>query len=242
MPFVPLDRQEEAWQIITTTIPNAQFKPILDYFNDTYFDQNKARYQRRIWNHFKTDINRTNNSLESFNAKINKELQTAHPNLWKFIDFCKSLDNSMVLNIASQANKIQSAKSFVKKKIIKQHQAESDLQSQLSSNNIDLTDYLLKYASLFIPKTFLFNDDDIDMQQNHASSSNHDEQQDQARSSNHDEQQKPNSDSEQEINQRALLKIKSKIIKKTQKIPLVQSKNSKISKSYKKPPKTKEVD
>ena len=42
-------------------------------------------------------INRTNNPLESFNAKLNSKLCTAHPKMINFIDIIKDQSNTYVV-------------------------------------------------------------------------------------------------------------------------------------------------
>ena len=41
--------------------------------------------------------------MESFNKLINEKLSSAHPNIWKFIDFIKEMDIKMAIDLGRES-------------------------------------------------------------------------------------------------------------------------------------------
>ena len=57
-------------------------QPIIDYF---YKEWINGSWPRETWNHSDTSNPTTNNYLEAYNKFFNNFLQSAHPNIWKFV-------------------------------------------------------------------------------------------------------------------------------------------------------------
>ena len=62
-------------------IPNTS--KFLDYVADTYFE---VDFRIKSWNHFETNVPRTNNSMEGYNSKLKKHVGTADPNIHKAVE------------------------------------------------------------------------------------------------------------------------------------------------------------
>ena len=65
-PFLPLEKIDEAWLELFETAPteNSQVTAFLDYFTNTWLDDENCRFDRRLWNHSNNVNKRTNNNVE----------------------------------------------------------------------------------------------------------------------------------------------------------------------------------
>ena len=64
------------------------------------------KFDLNLWNTFGSESPRTNNFVESFNKLINEKLSLAHPNIWKFIDLIKELDNKMAIDLGRESSEL----------------------------------------------------------------------------------------------------------------------------------------
>jgi hypothetical protein len=96
--MVPSTSYKQAWEIIKNSKPKGvNVQPIINYFESTWIN---GRFEPATWIHFDDIGPRSNNHVEALNRVINTKLMKAHPNIWKFIDFIKSLDNQMKLALS----------------------------------------------------------------------------------------------------------------------------------------------
>jgi hypothetical protein len=82
--LIPIDKVDGYFEELLNTKPdNDKTTKFMDYLVSTYFEGN---YPVQMWNHFETDgTPRTNNNLEGYNNKLNKQIFIAHPDIFKAI-------------------------------------------------------------------------------------------------------------------------------------------------------------
>jgi hypothetical protein len=109
MTFVPIDRLEDALEILRDTLDD-ELTPLLDYFEETYIGRLQLNRRRRgvpqrrpplfspeIWSCYERTINseaRTNNFAEAAHRRLQAEFGVDHPSLWKFIDGLRIVQKS----------------------------------------------------------------------------------------------------------------------------------------------------
>ena len=113
--LIPEDQVEGAWSMIKGTPVGLDVQPIINYFERTWM---RGHFQPSMWNHYGTYGPRTNNHVESFNALINKQLNSPHPNMWKFINFIKTQDNKMTLWSLQQKQMIYTKKKATREQML----------------------------------------------------------------------------------------------------------------------------
>ncbi|KAK6183513.1 hypothetical protein SNE40_010983 [Patella caerulea] len=64
-----------------------------DYVVETWVDYG-ARFPLHLWNHHQTIGPRTNNNLEGFHSRLNKELPHNHPNIYRFVQICQKIETA----------------------------------------------------------------------------------------------------------------------------------------------------
>ncbi|XP_022173713.1 uncharacterized protein LOC111036089, partial [Myzus persicae] len=62
----------------------------MDYFVDTYLNNDACMFDRKIWNHFNTDKTRTTNHLEGWHAALNRSISRPKPNIFLLINEIKN--------------------------------------------------------------------------------------------------------------------------------------------------------
>ena len=137
--LVPIAHIQEAWCIIKETTPSGlNVLSIVQYFEKTWL---RGQFPPSMWNHFEPSGPRTNNHVESFNAMINRQLSTAHPNMWKFITFIKTQDNKMTLWLLQQKQVIYYIKKTTRDHTL-QRANEQQLFEKFTASQISLDTYL----------------------------------------------------------------------------------------------------
>ena len=58
-----------------------------------------GRWKKEHWNYYDYLGRRTNNDLEGFNRQLNRFLHSPHPNIYKFVDHIKGIDQKNSLRI-----------------------------------------------------------------------------------------------------------------------------------------------
>lgn len=87
LPLVPPIRLDQAFQAIAANSPPVLGMDImLDYVRDTYVDQQRALFDRTIWNCFGMK-DRTTNSCEAYHRVINEFFHHRHPDPFRFCKF-----------------------------------------------------------------------------------------------------------------------------------------------------------
>ena len=81
LPLMPKERIQEAFDFLRTKYTGNFEKDMLDYFEENYMN---GAYDRSVW-WIGDLINRTNNSVESFNGMFNRLVRIKHPSLHTFI-------------------------------------------------------------------------------------------------------------------------------------------------------------
>jgi len=76
----------------------------MDYFVDTYLNNDACMFDRKIWNHFNTDKTRTTNHLEGWHAALNRSISRPKPNIFLLINEIKNQQQNFELDIAAQKN------------------------------------------------------------------------------------------------------------------------------------------
>ncbi|CAF0949725.1 unnamed protein product, partial [Brachionus calyciflorus] len=101
---IPLDKIVEQWEKILETKPgfleenkNKKLTQFMDYFVNNYFE---GRFPIELWNHFDTNGPRTNNNLEAYNRKLKAFMVSAHPNIYKSIEFFQVQETSAFVKYA----------------------------------------------------------------------------------------------------------------------------------------------
>ena len=86
MVLVPLDRVDEAWQLI---VMNALSTDLVEYFINNWFEDG---FSKELWNQAKLETPRTNNGAEGFHHKINRWVAGKHPTIYKLIKTLQIVD------------------------------------------------------------------------------------------------------------------------------------------------------
>lgn len=109
MPFIPIPDLIEAFNMLYADLPDI-VRPLYAYFRKNFLGvpargrrrRVEPRYSPDIWNMYVATLNmqaRTNNVVESWNGLITKNIETAHANVWKFIEAIKKeeRDNGILI-------------------------------------------------------------------------------------------------------------------------------------------------
>jgi len=102
--LVPLDKVDECFKRVEEVSNNLvdekkkkiNVTSILKYFKSTWMD---GRWKKEHWNYYDYLGRRTNNDLEGFNRQLNRFLHSPHPNIYKFVDHIKGIDQKNSLRI-----------------------------------------------------------------------------------------------------------------------------------------------
>ena len=95
--LVPMNNFLEAWDIILDEIPipvSQKLMSFLQYFVDTWFN-GKNGSSPILWNLYGSPDARTNNNVEGFHSRINRNLQ-AHSDIYTVISYFQTLDLEIV--------------------------------------------------------------------------------------------------------------------------------------------------
>lgn len=98
LPLVPQDSIEDVWFNALNELDNADVN--MNTVPFTYYVTTQwVESDRHLWNHFTHDGPRTTNHLEGWHSKIKKQIQTAHPNIYSFINHIKQIQAVNEVNI-----------------------------------------------------------------------------------------------------------------------------------------------
>lgn len=115
LPLVPLNKLNDAWGIIVSKSLELQedVTEFIDYIGTYWMYNNRALFDRRIWNHFDTQIARTNNVAEAFHSKLSKILSKSHPNFYHVVTTFSNIQFEMSI----QLSRIEAGHAPIRKKI-----------------------------------------------------------------------------------------------------------------------------
>lgn len=87
LPLVPPVRLDQAFQAVAVNAPPVPgMGDMIDYVRDTYVDQQRALFDRVIWNCFDMK-DRTTNSCEAYHRVVNDVFRHRHPDPFRFCKF-----------------------------------------------------------------------------------------------------------------------------------------------------------
>ena len=132
----------------TLTVDPKKLDDFIIYFEKTWI----TTWPPKIWNYWDHIGRRTTNDLENFNKHANSHFCSKDPSIFKFIDFLKTVDNSMTMAaIHYRENPTVTVKRCTK--TVQAAKADLDNKTAYLANEISLADYLYAQASniVFIP-------------------------------------------------------------------------------------------
>lgn len=164
--LVPINLVDEGLQLVITrslklTDENGQklnVDLILKYFKSTWMD---GRWKKVHWNYFNYIGRRTNNDLEGFNRQLNRFLNSPHPNIYKFVDHIKEIDQKISQQIIEYRRDPLDYSTWSKSKALEDSDTKHQrLKSAYLDGKITLSDYLYAVAS-HMDLTMYIDDDDL---------------------------------------------------------------------------------
>ena len=147
LPFVPLDRLNEAMDILTKLVktiknkkPQKFSKQFLKYIKKHWIES--KTYPPETWNFFKPDIKvSTNNYAEGYNSRLNRKKKLGqHPNVYLFASVIKD-ELEEGADDAIQASSGISIKKK-RKKFVEMFKRKEKLMEDIMERNIKLIDYM----------------------------------------------------------------------------------------------------
>ena len=112
------------------------------------------------WNYYDYLGRRTNNDLEGFNRQLNRFLHSPHPNIYKFFDHIKGIDQKNSLRIIEyRKNPIDYGKRILPSKQVEKETKLQRLMTAYKNDQISLFDYLNALASNIEVTQFIIDDD-----------------------------------------------------------------------------------
>ncbi|XP_034316249.2 uncharacterized protein [Magallana gigas] len=89
LPLVPINPVGDVWfnTLEDTEEVNVDITRFADYVTEQWIEGTDVQF----WNHFDNTGPRTNNILEGWHSKINKQLNAAHPNIYRLISLLQCI-------------------------------------------------------------------------------------------------------------------------------------------------------
>ena len=162
--LVPLDKVDECFKRVEEVSNNLvdekknkiNVTSILKYFKSTWMD---GRWKKEHWNYYDYLGRRTNNDLEGFNRQLNRFLHSPHPNIYKFVDHIKGIDQKNSLRIIEyRKNPIDYGKWSLPSKQVEKETKLQRLMAAYKNDQISLFDYLNALASNIEVTQFIDDD------------------------------------------------------------------------------------
>jgi hypothetical protein len=114
-----------------------------DYFVETWMEGN---FPVTLWNHDHSSL-RANNHVEGHNLKVNKELVTSGPNIWKVIEFIQTEESEQTHRFAK--HELGTLKERGRKvKDVERDLEISNLRLLFEKNELTPRDLLSKFSNL----------------------------------------------------------------------------------------------
>jgi hypothetical protein len=169
--LVPLDKVDEYFKRVEEVSNNLvdekknkiNVTSILKYFKSTWMDR---RWKKEHWNYYDYLGRRTNNDLEGFNRQLNRFLHSPHPNIYKFVDHIKGIDQKNSLRIIEyRKNPIDYGKWSLPSKQVEKETKLQRLMAAYKNDQISLFDYLNALASNIEVTQFIDDDFVVDYEE-----------------------------------------------------------------------------
>ena len=169
--LVPLDKVDECFKRVEEVSNNLvdekknkiNVTSILKYFKSTWMD---GRWKKEHWNYYDYLGRRTNNDLEGFNRQLNRFLHSPHPNIYKFVDHIKGIDQKNSLRIIEyRKNPIDYGKWSLPSKQVEKETKLQRLMAAYKNDQISLFDYLNALASNIEVTQFIDDDFVVDYEE-----------------------------------------------------------------------------
>lgn len=129
LPLAPINAVEDVW---FNTLEDAE--EINDYVTES------GLKDEQFLNHFDNTGPRTNNILEGWHSKINKQLNAAHPNIYRLISLLQCIQANNEADIIQTAAGAKHRPQEVRYRRIDQRLTQ--LKNRLIDGDIDIMDYL----------------------------------------------------------------------------------------------------
>ena len=152
LPLVNIERVLDLFLLLKELYTSDIEKRMIGYFETNFIT---GRYKIECWNLHKIAV-KSNNSVESFHAMINKFIDISHPSLHKFIKELYDIIEKERLNVFEVMMK-QNVRRSKNEEIIKNKQLETIITEEDKYGDADLLIFLKK-TSKFIDQNF---DDDF---------------------------------------------------------------------------------
>ena len=114
-----------------------------DYFTDTWID-NKCPFPRNLWNYYQFKGARTTNGVEGWHHRLNSNIISPNPNLYKVIDELKrdfAFNRATIQQISNSTSKPPRNKKFIYR-----NQRIIDLMERYANGSLSLNDYFEKIS------------------------------------------------------------------------------------------------
>lgn len=137
--FMPLDEINELWCKTMDKFDNLpRAHDFFNYFTETWIDD-RCLFSRSLWNYYNFNGSRTTNGCEGWHHRLNSNINSSSPNLFRVIDELKqdyAFNMATLVQIASSTSKPRRNPRFVyrNKKIM-------DLMNRYNQGKLTLTDY-----------------------------------------------------------------------------------------------------
>ena len=151
--FVPINNidlasdffENSLYHLITTeSLPKTAIAELVQYHN--YFKGtwlNNSMYPRKLWNHYESFTDRTNNNNEGFNNGLQQFIGVIHTSLYQLIDDLKAIETRVTASYINLKNGVNLVKK--QKKIYKNRdQKISDLKQELKYSSISLKSFMVQ--------------------------------------------------------------------------------------------------
>lgn len=106
LPLIKKHHMPQTWQKIKNLINienNEKLLQVKKYFEHTWFSSNSI-FSLNMWNHFNNLNRKTNNHLEGWHNKINRNLTEKHPNIYKLLNIIKTEQSASINKIKLSEN------------------------------------------------------------------------------------------------------------------------------------------
>ena len=162
--LIPIANLKSAWLIIVDTIPISKTDSLIDfikYFIDTWIIGKKGNYfSPEIWNCDACIENRTNNKLEGYHSKLQKDLKSK-PDIYALIRYLKKVDSDENNNYLRRKNFITIANPVkIRNKNKLKEEKLAKIQLEFKNKMLDFKVYY-DAVSLHVEMPYCFENNEI---------------------------------------------------------------------------------
>lgn len=136
LPLAPINAVEDVWfnTLEDAEEINVDITRFADYVTES------GLKDEQFWNHFDNTGPRTNNILEGWHSKINKQLNAAHPNIYRLISLLQCIQANNEADIIQTAAGAKQRPQEVRYRRIDHRLTQ--LKNRFIDGDIDIMDYL----------------------------------------------------------------------------------------------------